>query len=117
MRIDGSGHVTELFNLLINPTRNNFALRWHRDDVPEDASEEEEHRILNSSHFGVGSFICSSMKTPSMTYISGAVEHASIPCLRLVQCPERKHLITFRITTGLYTMMIVSMLFLALTSQ
>ncbi|KAG5338815.1 hypothetical protein C0989_006084 [Termitomyces sp. Mn162] len=43
----------ELFNLLINPIGHNFALRWHRDDVSEKASEEEEREALQKWHFGV----------------------------------------------------------------
>ncbi|CDO68524.1 hypothetical protein BN946_scf184998.g21 [Trametes cinnabarina] len=42
----------ELFNLLINPTSNSFALRWHRDDVPENATEEEEREALSVWHHG-----------------------------------------------------------------
>ncbi|KAI0660185.1 hypothetical protein C8Q70DRAFT_80481 [Cubamyces menziesii] len=42
----------ELFNLLINPTSNSFALRWHRDDVRENASEEEEREALSIWHHG-----------------------------------------------------------------
>ncbi|CAE6455975.1 unnamed protein product [Rhizoctonia solani] len=43
----------ELFNLLINPDRHAFALRWHRDDVPETASPEEEIAALKTNFFGV----------------------------------------------------------------
>ncbi|KAG6876824.1 hypothetical protein C0993_000172 [Termitomyces sp. T159_Od127] len=43
----------ELFNLLINPLGHNFALRWHRDDVSEKATEEEEREALQKWHFGV----------------------------------------------------------------
>jgi hypothetical protein len=43
----------ELFNLLINPTSHDFALRWHRDDVSETASEEEERAALAIQHYGV----------------------------------------------------------------
>ncbi|KAG6833351.1 hypothetical protein H0H87_008527 [Tephrocybe sp. NHM501043] len=43
----------ELFNLLINPLGHNFALRWHRDDVGEKASKEEEREALNKWHYGV----------------------------------------------------------------
>ncbi|CAE7158397.1 unnamed protein product [Rhizoctonia solani] len=43
----------ELFNLLINPDRHTFALRWHRDDVPETASPEEEIAALQTNFFGV----------------------------------------------------------------
>ncbi|KAF5319523.1 hypothetical protein D9619_008719 [Psilocybe cf. subviscida] len=43
----------ELFNLLINPVSHDFALRWHRDDIPDDATEEEEHKALNVWHHGV----------------------------------------------------------------
>lgn len=45
--------LIELFNLLVNPSTHSFALRWHRDDVFEGASEEEEFNVLNSSHYGV----------------------------------------------------------------
>lgn len=38
--------VMELFNLLISPETKDFELRWHRDDIPETASEEEELRQL-----------------------------------------------------------------------
>lgn len=44
---------TELLNLLINPISRDFALRWHRDDIPEDASMEEEQNRLNNWHYGV----------------------------------------------------------------
>lgn len=43
----------ELFNMLINPTSNSFALRWHRDDVRENATEEEEREALSIWHHGV----------------------------------------------------------------
>ncbi|KAJ3136738.1 hypothetical protein HK100_001440 [Physocladia obscura] len=32
----------ELFNLLVNPARSDFALAWHRDDVRPDAAPDEE---------------------------------------------------------------------------
>lgn len=43
----------ELFNMLINPTSNSFALRWHRDDVRENATEDEEREALSIWHHGV----------------------------------------------------------------
>ncbi|KAI0631664.1 hypothetical protein C8Q77DRAFT_1128190 [Trametes polyzona] len=43
----------ELFNMLINPTSNTFALRWHRDDVREDATEDEEREALGVWHHGI----------------------------------------------------------------
>lgn len=43
----------ELFNLLINPISHDFALRWHRDDIREDASPEEELEALKIWHYGV----------------------------------------------------------------
>ncbi|KAL5501095.1 hypothetical protein ACEPAH_9482 [Sanghuangporus vaninii] len=43
----------ELFNLLINPEKHEFALRWHRDDVRENATEEEEIKALALWHHGV----------------------------------------------------------------
>ncbi|KAL2809004.1 hypothetical protein BJX63DRAFT_375449 [Aspergillus granulosus] len=38
--------VMELFNLLVAPEGKDFELRWHRDDIPWDASSEEEARLL-----------------------------------------------------------------------
>ncbi|KAJ7143410.1 hypothetical protein C8R43DRAFT_1199446 [Mycena crocata] len=38
----------ELFNLLINPLGHNFALRWHRDDIPGEATQEEERAALDA---------------------------------------------------------------------
>ncbi|KAF6756732.1 hypothetical protein DFP72DRAFT_810016 [Ephemerocybe angulata] len=43
----------ELFNLLINPTSHDFALRWHRDDVRERASYDEEVHALAKWHTGI----------------------------------------------------------------
>lgn len=51
---------TELFNMLINPETHDFALRWHRDDVREDATEEQEQEALALWHHGV------SVKEPSL---------------------------------------------------
>lgn len=38
--------VMELFNLLVAPETKDFELRWHRDDISEQASAEEEIRQL-----------------------------------------------------------------------
>ena len=46
----------ELFNLLINPENHSFALRWHRDDIKETATAEEETEALGKWRYGV-SFI------------------------------------------------------------
>ncbi|KAI6008728.1 hypothetical protein F5J12DRAFT_49901 [Pisolithus orientalis] len=43
----------ELFNLLINPLNHHFALRWHRDDVKEDATADEEAQALAAWKYGV----------------------------------------------------------------
>ncbi|KAJ4490683.1 hypothetical protein J3R30DRAFT_3279125 [Lentinula aciculospora] len=43
----------ELFNLLINPLEHSFALRWHRDDVKENALPEQEQAALDKWHTGV----------------------------------------------------------------
>ncbi|KAF8656142.1 hypothetical protein AX16_002744 [Volvariella volvacea WC 439] len=43
----------ELLNLLINPARKHFALRWHRDDIGEKATEEEEREALSKWRYGV----------------------------------------------------------------
>ena len=45
--------ISELFNMLINPLDHDFALRWHRDDVREDATSEEEVRALTAWTHGV----------------------------------------------------------------
>ncbi|KAI9653859.1 MAG: hypothetical protein M1821_006890 [Bathelium mastoideum] len=42
--------VLELYNLLVRPDAN-FALRWHRDDIPWDASAEEEQVRLTQPAF------------------------------------------------------------------
>ena len=46
----------ELFNMLINPESHDFALRWHRDDVREDATEVDEREALAKWHYGVSLF-------------------------------------------------------------
>lgn len=43
----------ELFNLLVNPLENDYALSWHRDDVRAEASAEEEEIALGKDHHGV----------------------------------------------------------------
>ncbi|KAL0948378.1 hypothetical protein HGRIS_010960 [Hohenbuehelia grisea] len=43
----------ELFNLLINPVSHSFALRWHRDDISEKATEDEERAALEIWHHGI----------------------------------------------------------------
>ncbi|KZT00115.1 uncharacterized protein LAESUDRAFT_804166 [Laetiporus sulphureus 93-53] len=43
----------ELFNMLINPESHAFALRWHRDDVREIATVDEERKALDVWHCGV----------------------------------------------------------------
>ncbi|CAE6398762.1 unnamed protein product [Rhizoctonia solani] len=45
--------LEELFNLLINPDRHVFALRWHRDDISETATLEEEITALKTNFYGV----------------------------------------------------------------
>jgi hypothetical protein len=47
----------ELFNLLINPESHHFALSWHRDDVKESATEQEEREALSIPHYGVRLFL------------------------------------------------------------
>ena len=53
----GLTYCTELFNILINPEEHDFALRWHRDDVRETASESEEVEALARSHHGVSYYL------------------------------------------------------------
>ena len=48
---------SELLNMLINPLNNDFALRWHRDDVREDATTEEEEDALAAWTHGVCIYI------------------------------------------------------------
>jgi len=40
--------VMELFNLLVAPETKDFELRWHRDDIPETPSPEEELQQLHA---------------------------------------------------------------------
>ncbi|KAL4909307.1 hypothetical protein BDW74DRAFT_146359 [Aspergillus multicolor] len=44
--------VMELFNLLVAPETHGFALRWHRDDIPETVGPEEEEKLLASKSPG-----------------------------------------------------------------
>ncbi|KAI9459012.1 hypothetical protein HD554DRAFT_2207045 [Boletus coccyginus] len=50
---DAGALQMELFNLLINPLNHDFALRWHRDDVRENATAEEEREALAVWSHGV----------------------------------------------------------------
>ncbi|KII84789.1 hypothetical protein PLICRDRAFT_117218, partial [Plicaturopsis crispa FD-325 SS-3] len=43
----------ELFNMLINPLEHDFALRWHRDDVKETTTAEEEEKALGIWNHGI----------------------------------------------------------------
>ncbi|KAL1994758.1 hypothetical protein VTN49DRAFT_945 [Thermomyces lanuginosus] len=45
---DNEPLVMELFNLLVAPEGKNFELRWHRDDIPETVSPEEELKLLQA---------------------------------------------------------------------
>jgi len=57
------GRASELFNILVNPVRSEFALCWHRDDVKGSAGEDEEREALAVRHYGVRGrslFICCS---------------------------------------------------------
>lgn len=45
---EGEPLVMELFNLLVAPETKDFELRWHRDDIPDTASPEEEERLLHA---------------------------------------------------------------------
>ncbi|KKK21255.1 phytanoyl-CoA dioxygenase family protein [Aspergillus rambellii] len=40
--------VMELFNLLVAPETKDFELRWHRDDIPDMVSAEEEKALLEA---------------------------------------------------------------------
>ncbi|KAJ5098189.1 hypothetical protein N7532_005190 [Penicillium argentinense] len=44
--------VMELFNLLVAPETKDFELRWHRDDVPETATAEQEVQQLSAKSPG-----------------------------------------------------------------
>ena len=39
--------------MLVNPERADFALRWHRDDVRENATTSEEREALAKWQYGV----------------------------------------------------------------
>lgn len=53
MSLKRYGIIVELFNMLINPLEHDFALRWHRDDVKETATAEEEEKALGIWNHGV----------------------------------------------------------------
>ncbi|KAI8986952.1 hypothetical protein BDB01DRAFT_849116 [Pilobolus umbonatus] len=42
----------ELFNLLIQPSQTDYELKWHRDGISVNASEEEEEKFLSIPHNG-----------------------------------------------------------------
>lgn len=44
--------VMELFNLLVAPEQRDFELRWHRDDIAETATPEEEEKLLKKKSPG-----------------------------------------------------------------
>src|ERR1700722_12498398 len=46
---------SELLHILINPTAHDFALKWHRDGVPRDASVDQEREALTGRGYGVRS--------------------------------------------------------------
>lgn len=46
--------VMELFNLLVAPETIDFELRWHRDDIPNTATPEEEQARLEECQAGGG---------------------------------------------------------------
>ena len=66
-------HLTELFNLLINPEQHGFALRWHRDTIRGEATEDEEREALNHWHAGVRFNACDICKANGA--LTGAVEY------------------------------------------
>lgn len=51
--VDEGRMQLELFNLLIEPGRHNFALGWHRDDIRPDVPVREERRRLEAPLFGI----------------------------------------------------------------
>ncbi|KAF9005116.1 hypothetical protein BDQ17DRAFT_1240311 [Cyathus striatus] len=77
----------ELFNLLINPSKHDFALRWHRDDVKENASEAEEREALNKWHYGVQ--WNTALYTDSCLYIvPGSHKKTRTPEQRALSCEQ-----------------------------
>ncbi|KAI5288645.1 hypothetical protein KEM54_005046 [Ascosphaera aggregata] len=44
--------VMELFNLLVAPEQRDFELRWHRDDIAETVTPEEEEKLLKKKSPG-----------------------------------------------------------------
>lgn len=73
----------ELFNLLINPLDHDFSLRWHRDDIHENATEEEERDALRAWSYGVQ--WNTALYTDSCLYI---VPHSH----KTVRTPEQRRL-------------------------
>jgi hypothetical protein len=83
------GGASELFNILVNPVRAEFALCWHRDDVKGSVSEVEERAALAVQYFGVRErlpFLCNSCSTPSRIVNNkkkGSVEYVSMSVFRM----------------------------------
>jgi len=48
--LSGVALISELFNLLVNPLKKDYALSWHRDDVKASATPEEEEAALKIKH-------------------------------------------------------------------
>ena len=48
--LNGIWLTIELFNLLVNPLKKDYALSWHRDDVKASATPEEEEAALKIKH-------------------------------------------------------------------
>ena len=68
--------LIELFNILINPTSHDFALRWHRDAVDGTASEEEEARILKVAQYGVSRHLSPHIHPePNILRLADTMEH------------------------------------------
>jgi len=92
----------ELFNLLINPLDHDFSLRWHRDDIHENATEEEERDALRAWSYGVCQSHFLSVIPLTCFDILGAVEHARPD--ELSYCPSVTHFIVHCILIAVSTL-------------
>ena len=70
-------NATELFNVLVNPLRSDFALCWHRDDIKNSADEDEERAQLVVRHYGVCDAYQYEINYAPQSLAIGPVEHVS----------------------------------------
>lgn len=64
--------------MLVNPERADFALRWHRDDVRESATTDEERGALAKWQYGVSTCFCDLVVRADIPETIGSMEHVRL---------------------------------------